>query len=133
MVYFFFFKEKAAYEMRISDWSSDVCSSDLQLLQGKLAVEEFRISGRLPEIALRLDHLTLGFRRPAGPVHALGQHLRRASAIGIADEHSFGVSGAVEMVQGGRAGQPGEARIIVTLAIGFGADIGAGRIGAVDL
>src|SRR3546814_1005078 len=27
----FFFKQKTAYEMRISDWSSDVCSSDLQL------------------------------------------------------------------------------------------------------
>src|SRR3546814_3512914 len=29
MVVFFFFKQKTAYEMRISDWSSDVCSSDL--------------------------------------------------------------------------------------------------------
>src|SRR3546814_6439971 len=29
MLYFFFFKQKTAYEMRISDWSSDVCSSDL--------------------------------------------------------------------------------------------------------
>src|SRR3546814_1306404 len=28
---FFFFKQKPAYEMRISDWSSDVCSSDLVL------------------------------------------------------------------------------------------------------
>src|SRR3546814_3576048 len=28
---FFFFKQKTAYEMRISDWSSDVCSSDLQV------------------------------------------------------------------------------------------------------
>src|SRR3546814_2447685 len=28
-MYFFFFKQKTAYEMRISDWSSDVCSSDL--------------------------------------------------------------------------------------------------------
>src|SRR3546814_3641000 len=27
---FFFFKQKTAYELRISDWSSDVCSSDLQ-------------------------------------------------------------------------------------------------------
>src|SRR3546814_10500481 len=27
--WFFFFKQKTAYEMRISDWSSDVCSSDL--------------------------------------------------------------------------------------------------------
>src|SRR3546814_10222509 len=30
---FFFFKQKTAYEMRISDWSSDVCSSDL--IQGE--------------------------------------------------------------------------------------------------
>src|SRR3546814_1985557 len=28
---FFFFKQKTAYEMRISDWSSDVCSSDLRV------------------------------------------------------------------------------------------------------
>src|SRR3546814_3777951 len=28
-VFFFFFKQKTAYEMRISDWSSDLCSSDL--------------------------------------------------------------------------------------------------------
>src|SRR3546814_3122137 len=37
---FFFFKQKTAYEMRISDWSSDVCSSDLlhhvlKLLRGR--------------------------------------------------------------------------------------------------
>src|SRR3546814_1465008 len=32
---FFFFKQKTAYEMRISDWSSDVCSSDLDEV-GKL-------------------------------------------------------------------------------------------------
>src|SRR3546814_4541017 len=31
---FFFFKQKTAYELRISDWSSDVCSSDL-LLRGR--------------------------------------------------------------------------------------------------
>src|SRR3546814_13893739 len=30
MLCFFFFKQKTAYEMRISDWSSDVCSSDLE-------------------------------------------------------------------------------------------------------
>src|SRR3546814_5339049 len=29
-MFFFFFKQKTAYEMRISDWSSDVCSSDLE-------------------------------------------------------------------------------------------------------
>src|SRR3546814_1894798 len=35
---FFFFKQKTAYEMRISDWSSDVCSSDLGVtIAGALA------------------------------------------------------------------------------------------------
>src|SRR3546814_16265078 len=32
LFFFFFFKQKTAYEMRISDWSSDVCSSDLRLV-----------------------------------------------------------------------------------------------------
>src|SRR3546814_9179196 len=41
-VFFFFFKQKTAYEMRISDWSSDVCSSDLdrdavRLAEGRTA------------------------------------------------------------------------------------------------
>src|SRR3546814_19739185 len=35
--FFFFFKQKTAYEMRISDWSSDVCSSDLTIA-GALAL-----------------------------------------------------------------------------------------------
>src|SRR3546814_4287610 len=39
---FFFFKQKTAYELRISDWSSDVCSSDLD----DLACEAIRL-GRL--------------------------------------------------------------------------------------
>src|SRR3546814_2309262 len=33
MCIFFFFKQKTAYEMRISDWSSDVCSSDLSSIK----------------------------------------------------------------------------------------------------
>src|SRR3546814_9669301 len=34
---FFFFKQKTAYEVRISDWSSDVCSSDLLAVQTFIA------------------------------------------------------------------------------------------------
>src|SRR3546814_10344165 len=36
-VVFFFFKQKTAYEVRISDWSSDVCSSDLRQRLGPSA------------------------------------------------------------------------------------------------
>src|SRR3546814_7998300 len=44
-LFFFFFKQKTAYEMRISDWSSDVCSSDLsvrsqrELFEHQIALE----------------------------------------------------------------------------------------------
>src|SRR3546814_6614122 len=37
LCFFFFFKQKTAYELRISDWSSDVCSSDLPLQSMTLA------------------------------------------------------------------------------------------------
>src|SRR3546814_10752497 len=42
---FFFFKQKTAYEMRISDWSSDVCSSDLVAFTPK----ELRVANDLSE------------------------------------------------------------------------------------
>src|SRR3546814_2719422 len=48
----FFFKQKTAYEMRISDWSSDVCSSDLAEVlqqQGGGAAEVVGIADRLGE------------------------------------------------------------------------------------
>src|SRR3546814_1876492 len=34
VISFFFFKQNTAYELRISDWSSDVCSSDLRMFDG---------------------------------------------------------------------------------------------------
>src|SRR3546814_2402014 len=77
-VIFVFFKQKTAYEMRISDWSSDVCSSDLALRhvhtrdgqpseardqQPPLPVEMRRLERRLHAIRLtpRVD------RHPAVP------------------------------------------------------------------
>src|SRR3546814_14249267 len=39
---FFFFKQKTAYEMRISDWSSDVCSSDLRMRRPMLMIDLLR-------------------------------------------------------------------------------------------
>src|SRR3546814_14386304 len=56
---FFFFKQKTAYEMRISDWSSDVCSSDLtgkRCLDGKgdLLLHVDRSEGRHEAVDLDL-------------------------------------------------------------------------------
>src|SRR3546814_14965400 len=42
----FFFKQKTAYEMRISDWSSDVCSSDLRRDDGRRAARARQACGR---------------------------------------------------------------------------------------
>src|SRR3546814_9841618 len=51
---FFFFKQKTAYEMRISDWSSDVCSSDLRVReQGVLDLSRVDVEGA------RHDHVVL--------------------------------------------------------------------------
>src|SRR3546814_5556023 len=41
---FFFFKHKTAYEMRISDWSSDVCSSDLKRVKFSSRATAGRVS-----------------------------------------------------------------------------------------
>src|SRR3546814_8837879 len=54
-VIFFFFKQKTAYDMRISDWSSDVCSSDLQ---GSHDVSSARNNmPALPQSDRRANHL----------------------------------------------------------------------------
>src|SRR3546814_4220 len=65
---FFFFKQKTAYDMRISDWSSDVCSSDLDRFQ-----EDTRIIVMIGAEAgqMRLDPVPGGHREAADPV-ALG-------------------------------------------------------------
>src|SRR3546814_3477313 len=57
---FFFFKQKTAYEMRISDWSSDVCSSDLGL---PAAVRDLHRAGDPRSAAARLPTPT-GFPAP---------------------------------------------------------------------
>src|SRR3546814_12500459 len=52
-VVFFFFKQKTAYELRISDWSSDVCSSDLIFYRYReilfMKAEAYAMLGRYPE------------------------------------------------------------------------------------
>src|SRR3546814_4250467 len=61
---FFFVKKKTAYERRISDWSSDVCSSDL-----------------------RRDGLRTGDREPGADARALVDGLRLAELAGEAGQH----------------------------------------------
>src|SRR3546814_19679608 len=59
---FFFFKQKTAYELRISDWSSDVCSSDLEQLRHR--VESLR-TPQPPRLAPRQPPR----RQPQPPRH----------------------------------------------------------------
>src|SRR3546814_6286220 len=47
---FFFFKQKTAYEMRISDWSSDVCSSDLSFRRSLWNMERSLVTPYLQEL-----------------------------------------------------------------------------------
>src|SRR3546814_14181271 len=57
---FFFFEQKTAYEMRISDWSSDVCSSDLQDRDEDLVLQR-----RHPQSQERLGYRRIRQRDPA--------------------------------------------------------------------
>src|SRR3546814_13640450 len=70
---FFFFKQKTAYEMRISDWSSDVCSSDL----APAARSGEFLSGGVASPQL------VGL---AGPFHQLLRPLDIASSLGTRGE-----------------------------------------------
>src|SRR3546814_18697068 len=62
-LYFFFFKQKTAYEMRISDWSSDVCSSDLHGQQDE-AEHELPAVGPAADESLQQDEESGAGERP---------------------------------------------------------------------
>src|SRR3546814_6191989 len=66
----FFFKQKTAYDMRISYWSSDVCSSDLVLLLPDRGDRDLDLVGR-GNRRVQAGHLPGGRRR------ALGAHLQQ--------------------------------------------------------
>src|SRR3546814_3059006 len=108
MLFFFFFKQKTAYEMRISDWSSDVCSSDLiddrdigRLAAGRrhgiavahqlglhrggigLVFEARGAGGRE-----RLDDDRAAFERRVGPAEMEPRHVDRRRAAGAGGEYS---------------------------------------------
>src|SRR3546814_20669124 len=81
---FFFFKQKTAYEMRISDWSSDVCSSDLL---GRSGLSSGSIALHDQGVPLRLAGL--GTRRLA--TLALQKSAIREGAILLVDEIEHGL------------------------------------------
>src|SRR3546814_4426034 len=73
---FFFFKQKTAYELRISDWSSDVCSSDLELVEHDEAAGGNRqVAGHREgdDAAIRIQNLD-------------GQAVSRGRGVGIVDQ-----------------------------------------------
>src|SRR3546814_8808641 len=85
MIFFFFFKQKTAYEMRISDWSSDVCSSDLRdivLITGSTG-----FIGRAVITELAEDYTIVGLDRrgpPASPAPAHTVDFELGSDEGVA-------------------------------------------------
>src|SRR3546814_7229413 len=56
----FFFKQKTAYEMRISDWSSDVCSSDLLKLRDALGADRMDRAPQFLDTIAEPEKLILG-------------------------------------------------------------------------
>src|SRR3546814_6455037 len=67
---FFFFKQKTAYEVRISDWSSDVCSSDLRVPLHRFHFAQGGVAGDAggidQDVERAMRGLDLAHQRPAG-------------------------------------------------------------------
>src|SRR3546814_7438915 len=97
----FFFKQKTAYEMRISDWSSDVCSSDLEALAGG-ALHRLRhqreVEVRVAEVGARRVLAVPGARVVEQAAHFSSQ--RRLPVAG-----RIGEAGAVRHQQAQRDGR----------------------------
>src|SRR3546814_6843131 len=96
MRFFFFVKQKTAYEMRISDWSSDVCSSDLPPA-GRIA--RLREGQRLERGEAGLAHLATHF------LDQIQQHQRRLrllhqDAVVLERAEAAFVEGLVEQALG---------------------------------
>src|SRR3546814_1367939 len=81
MIFIFFFKQKTAYEMRISDWSSDVCSSDLLDVLGQIDDDRTRTARRGDVESLGDDRADLG--RVLHQVIVLGAVARQADGVGL--------------------------------------------------
>src|SRR3546814_6062429 len=78
----FFFKQKTAYELRISDWSSDVCSSDLWATEVVDADAIALLAHFLHIILVGIDHLGRPFVPDVPAILAIGrvaQEIGRAS------------------------------------------------------
>src|SRR3546814_2999290 len=81
----FFFKQKTAYELRISDWSSDVCSSDLRDLHKR--ARQARLVNRNLRYAARRDDR--GQRASGARDHSgkKGKHIRRQGLHIVKHKH----------------------------------------------
>src|SRR3546814_3146218 len=89
--FFFFFKQKTAYEMRISDWSSDVCSSDLSSRRANRSRRH-----RLPPLPSALPLDRRGIQRACGlprPFHIADWRCSR-----LAHRGAFPAAGPVRPV-----------------------------------
>src|SRR3546814_13061911 len=72
VVLLFFFKQKTAYEMRISDWSSDVCSSDLAALLAALVARTAAVQRQAQLLDGADDDLVGGIVRQHAPHQRAG-------------------------------------------------------------
>src|SRR3546814_6723557 len=94
-LFLFFFKQKTAYEMRISDWSSDVCSSDLS--EARLAVARGQLETALAQLDTSLENYLRFVGLPA-------RDLEQPPALsGLPGTPAQAVAIAVENNQLGRA------------------------------
>src|SRR3546814_7712604 len=74
---FFVFKQKTAYEMRISDWSSDVCSSDLPVQPSLMAIMSRRATAETQGEVQGISAMAMGLGQLFAPLLLTGRSEER--------------------------------------------------------
>src|SRR3546814_1390876 len=102
---FFFFKQKTAYEMRISDWSSDVCSSDLE---GGLVLDARREARREQhprrvEVGQHREHVLELTQRHALQPEALGHQRAQQRLVRVGLDREIAAVDRLDVEQRARA------------------------------
>src|SRR3546814_4370995 len=125
-IFVFFFKQKTAYEMRISDWSSDVCSSDLAVGDVDIAAEH--------RVAVKIEAAETVEEQAGSDLHIFGD--RKAIFVARAEQRPFGERveaeglGGLQLEPAGRAHQH---RIFIPRSKGvmFGKDRKSTRLNSI--
>src|SRR3546814_20188111 len=118
-LFFFCFKQKTAYEMRISDWSSDVCSSDLLYIPP---------GPRLGDVVIEVNNLAKKFGDRT-LYQGVSFSVPRGAIVGIIGANGMGKTTLFKMLPGQDTAYSGESKVGETVKFAYDDQSREGPVG----